>query len=509
MKINVSELRPAGYAYLLKKFDLSTMPQQHTSAVTTTNIRRSRVQGDFIEDIYPNKYWPGDNVGDHLEFALKYDGVILIHLALIFNAASEAEIVYYVKSKPTGKYARRIWFFYEFLTGKQLPVADLTRGNYTQALEPDLYYTVTPGKKIQRQRIINNLLGNKNFCPVVRRTNKLKKMDAVDLRKRCEDIITSYPPELLRRASRYLYNKETKSSFAIEHIRPDTSRREKFIALLELAEQEDFCEKELLIDLQNRIVDPRFKDVDYRTNQNYVGQTVSYQKEVIHYISPKPDDLPELMQGLLTSHQLMKTGCASPIIHAAVIAYGFVFLHPFEDGNGRIHRFLIHNIFSIQGLVPKGLMFPVSAVMLKNPADYANSLEAFSRPLMQFIEYSIDEVGQMTLLNDTACWYRYMDMTAQAEALYDFISQTIEDELVEELNFLADYDNTKKAIQDIIDMPDRLIDLFIQLCLQNNGNLSARKKAAHFDFLTDDELSLIEQAVRHGYEGTNTGRQII
>jgi hypothetical protein len=70
---------------------------------------------------------------------------------------------------------------------------------------------------------------------------------------------------------------------------------------------------------------------------------------------------------------------------------------------------------------------------------------------------------------------------------------------VEELSFLANYDKTKKAIQDIIDMPDRLIDLFIQLCLQNNGSLSARKRSSHFDFLTDEELAAMEQAVKDGY----------
>jgi hypothetical protein len=48
-------------------------------------------------------------------------------------------------------------------------------------------------------------------------------------------------------------------------------------------------------------------------------------------------------------------------------------------------------------------------------------------------------------------------------------------------------------------MPDRLIDLFIQLCLQNNGSLSARKRSAYFDFLTDEELLSMEQAVRDGY----------
>lgn len=134
-------------------------------------------------------------------------------------------------------------------------------------------------------------------------------------------------------------------------------------------------------------------------------------------------------------------------------------------------------------------MFPVSAVMLKNPADYDASLEAFSRPLLQQVEYILDKMGQMTVENETACWYQYMDMTAQAEALYEFVNKTIEEELVEELSFLANYDNTKKAIQDIIDMPDRLIDLFIQQCLQNNGTLSVRKRSAYFDFLTGDELT--------------------
>lgn len=499
MNINVLEARPAGYAYLLEMMGLTGMPHWHTSFVSSSGTHRSKVRNGTIQEIFPIKYWPGEKVGDHLEFALKYDGVNLGLLTCIFEKASQDEITKYVKSKPTGKYARRIWFLYEFLIGKQLPVDGLTFGNYVDALETEDYYTVQNGEKSSRHRIVNNLLGPKSFCPVVRRTERLAKLDSSDMRKRCEDVLTAYRPELLHRALSYLYNKETKSSFEIEQIKPNASKIEKFIKLLELAEEEDFCEKERLIELQNRIVDPRFKDSDFRVSQNYVGQTVFYQKEIIHFICPKPDDLENMMEGLIDSHKRMKVGNVCPVIHAATIAYGFVFLHPFEDGNGRIHRFLIHNILSLQRLVPHGLMFPVSALILKNPADYTASLEAFSRPLLQLIDYQLDEMGQMTVENDTACWYRYMDMTAQSEALYEFVSKTIEEELMEELNFLSNYDNTKKAIQDIIDMPDRLIDLFIKLCLQNNGSISARKRSAHFDFLTDKELSVIEQAVKSGY----------
>ncbi len=499
MEINVFDFRPAGYTYLLEKFALAGMPNWHRSSVSTTGTHFSKIQDGFVNEVFRTQYWPGEKVGDHLEFALKYDGVNLGLLAQIFKHISQEELTEYIKSKPTGKYARRIWFFYEFLTGKQLPINNITSGNYVNALDAKEYYTVQNGDKSPRHRIVNNLLGPQNFCPVIRRTEKLSRLDSADLRKRCEDIVTVYPSELLRRALSYLYNKETKSSFEIEHIKPNASRTEKFITSLELAEKEDFCNKERLTELQNRIVDPRFKDSDYRENQNYVGQTVAYQKEIIHFICPKPDDLPGLMAGLIESHKRMKAGNVSPVIHAAAIAYGFVFLHPFEDGNGRIHRFLMHNILSLQGIVPHGLMFPVSAVMLKNPADYDASLEAFSRPLLGLIDYQLDEMGQMTVENDTACWYQYMDMTAQAEALYGFVTKTIEEELTEELNFLANYDNTKKAIQDIIDMPDRLIDLFIQLCLRNNGKLSDRKRSTRFDFLTDEELVAMEQAVRDRY----------
>jgi hypothetical protein len=137
--------------------------------------------------------------------------------------------------------------------------------------------------------------------------------------------------------------------------------------------------------------------------------------------------------------------------------------------------------------------------MLKNPALYDHSLEAFSSPLMRLVEYDLDDLGQMIVQGETGRLYRYIDMTAQAEALYDFVKLTIEHELVEELDFLANYDRTKQAIQEIVDMPDRLIDLFIQLCLQNNGRLSTRKRESHFGFLTDDELASVESAVREGY----------
>ena len=514
--------RPAGYAALIDRLGLRVIPNWHESAIAATATRRVDATNQRVLETYPSRFWPGDALSDHLEFALKYDGTNLAILACIFRAMDVGEFTAYVRSRPTGKYARRLWFLWEMLTGQRLPIENLNRGNYVNLLEPEEYYTtrlvqsvivslgrdrkiiderpIRPTWQVRRQRINDNLLGDARFCPTVRRTETLRRFESADLPQRCRKVIAAYPPELLKRALSYLYTKETKSSFEIEHVEPNANRTERFIASLQLAEKEDFCNKPRLIDLQNRIVDPRFADADYRTTQNYVGERVAWRQERVHFACPKQKDLHTLMAGLIAAHEYMgKDDGVHPVIHAAAVAYGFVFLHPFEDGNGRIHRFLIHNVLARRGFTPNGLMFPVSAAMLKNPADYDASLEAFSRPLMPLVEYSLDEDGRMTVHNDTAVWYRYMDMTAQAEALFAFIEKTIDTELAEELTFLANYDRTKAAIQTIVDMPDRQIDLFIRFCLQNHGRLSAGKRASHFDFLTDDEITRMEQAVQDAY----------
>ena len=495
---NKPKYRSAGYAALIEWYNLDVIPNWHKSLVTASGVRRNESSEDVIVEIYPSKYWPGDTLGGHLEFALKYDGTNLAILSVLFQKAGQKDILEYIRTKPTGKYARRLWFLFEFLTGKTLPLDDLKRGNYFDLLEPDKYYTITPVRQVRRQRINDNLLGDRRFCPVVRRTDTLREFEISDLPGRCRQVVNRYSPAILKRALAYLYNKETKSSFEIEHIKPTSTRAERFVAMLQTAEQEDFCRKPRLLEVQNRIVDARFRDSDYRSSQNYVGETVAWQNERIHYACPRPEDLADLMDGLTAAHERMNAGGVAAVIQAASISYGFVFLHPFEDGNGRIHRFLIHNILARRGFTPEGIMFPVSAFMLKNPAAYNASLEAFSRPLMSLVEYSLDEDGCMTVNNDTAIWYRYIDMTPQAEALFRFIDQTIDTELANELAFLANYDKTKKAIQEIVDMPDRQIDLFIRFCLQNNGRLSARKRAGHFDFLLDEEVALLEQSVQSG-----------
>ena len=494
--------RLAGYDFLIARHELDVAPNWRSLFVSSTTASIADVQVEKNVDastVYSKSYWPGDGTGDHLGFALRYDGVNLGILAALFEAAPEVELAAWIAASPTGKYRRKAWFLYEFLTGRKLPLSDLGQGNYVELLEPERYFIVSPGQRVKRQRIVNNLLGSRDFCPLVRRTSKIASMDDAKIQYLCGSIADSTSPELLNRALAYLYAEETKSSFWIEGEKPDSSRTARFIRLMRSAENRDFCVKPLLIEAQNQIVEKRFRNANYRDVQVYVGQTTRNWGEDIHYVCPKPEDVPKLMEGLLAAHAIMGKGGIPAVVHAAVASYGLVFLHPFEDGNGRLHRFLIHNVLSTREAIPKGFIIPVSAAMLKSRWLYAQSLEQFSTRLRPLVKYQLDAAGRMDVEGDTARLYKYIDFTAQAEALCDFIELSVSNELRGELDYLEKYEWTKAAMQEIVDMPDHLVNNFIKLCRLNGGRLSTNKRRKLFDFLTDGELGALESAVRKGF----------
>jgi hypothetical protein len=499
-----TDLKPAGYDELVRRYSLKVMPHYVTSFVTAGKGRRQTIiDGHKKRELYPLPYYPGESLGDHLTFALKYEGVSLEILAAVFQAVSPREIEAVVRETPTGKYARQIWFLYEFLTGKELDLEPLKIGNYIDVLDEGKYITARR-EPVSRQRINNNLLGDRRFCPLVRKTEELKRYQQLDFQARTKEVIGRYPEEILQRAVAYLFTKETKSSFEIERATPDQKRAARFVELLRRAGEMDFFTRERLIELQQAVVDARFAIDDFRKDQNYVGQSVGYGQEIVHFVPPRPDDLAELMAGMFSCHQRMMASGVHSVIAAAIIAFGFVFMHPFDDGNGRIHRFLIHNILAKSGFTPQGMIFPVSATLVQNMKDYDQTLELFSKPLLPSIDFDLDELGQMRVKNDTALHYRYIDMTAIAERMFGFIEKTIDKELVAELDLLVNYDRARAAMREVVDMPDRMVDLFMWICRESGGRISRNKRNSLFAKLTDDEVAGLEECVRKAF-GLNAG----
>ena len=140
-----------------------------------------------------------------------------------------------------------------------------------------------------------------------------------------------------------------------------------------------------------------------------------------------------------------------PVIAAAVLAFGFVYIHPFEDGNGRIHRYLMHHVLARRGFNPAGLHFPVSAAILDRITEYRSVLESYSSRLLPCVQWEATQRGNVKVLNDTADFYRFFDATPHAEFLYECVRQTIEQDLPNEANFLRNFDRFRIGIENMID----------------------------------------------------------
>jgi hypothetical protein len=231
----------------------------------------------------------------------------------------------------------------------------------------------------------------------------------------------------------------------------------------------------------------------YRREGGFIGvHDRTTNLPIPEHISAKWDDLSQLMDSLIEVNYLLKDSSFDPILATTLVAFGFVFIHPFEDGNGRLHRYLLHHVLAETGFTPKGIVFPISAVILKKIEQYRRVLEEYSRPRLEFIEWRPTEKGNIEVLNETINLYRYFDATKQAEFLYDCVQETIEKTLPEEVSYLQKYDELKAFLNSYIDMPDRLITLLIQFLNQGQGELSKRVRKKEFQFLTEREIQVIE-----------------
>ena len=500
-----SNTRPAGYSRLLEEFQVRALPHDIEVYVANTHSRSQQVVDGRTRRIVPAPQWPGDDTYSHLKFALRYEGLHLGILRAVLPRLDPVELAAQIRAEPTGAYARRIWFLTESFTGTPLDLPDLTMGNYTPLADPEAVYTGTI-RRSARHRVAMNLLGDLDFCFLLRRTTELAHADAQRFDITCEKLMQEVPPEIFQRTLDYLYSKETRSSFAIEHETPDQKRAANFVRLLQQSNSQDYLQRDALVTLQNAIVDSRFantggwRDTVQPPEQNFLAGARAPNFEGIHFIPPRPQEINALMTGWLRASRLALESEAPPVVVAAAIAWAFVFLHPFTDGNGRIHRFLIHHVLARRGFAPRGLVFPVSASMLEDHCAYDTSLETFSKPLLPLLEWQMDDNRRLRVLHDSSDLYRFIDYTAIATALYQFVQRTVERDLPQELTFLRGYDNARSAMHDILELPDPLADRFIQFCKQNGWRLSiAKRNTGGLEKLTDSEIAALEAAVRKAF----------
>lgn len=200
----------------------------------------------------------------------------------------------------------------------------------------------------------------------------------------------------------------------------------------------------------------------------------------------------KLLDGLVKTDSKLEKSEFHPVLTAAMIAFGFVFIHPFVDGNGRIHRYLIHHILAKMKFTPQGIIFPVSAAILERIDDYRKVLESYSHPVLDFIEWKTTQDHNVEVLNDTSDYYKYYDATLQAEFLFDCIDYTIKEIIPGEVSYLENFDQMKAWLDDNFEMPDKMVAMLIRFLELNNGVLSSRARTKEFSTLNKEEIQLIE-----------------
>lgn len=492
-----------GYAQLAEQFQLPIRPLECVAVIdTTAKVRQTVPMGGYDLIKYEPRYRPDAGLIGQLQFALRYEGLNLELLSLLFAHTGRADIEDYLHRQPESGVARRLGFLYEWLTGQQINGAVVPKAAaYVPVADEVLQFALADGPRDARFRVTNNLPGNQSFCPMVRKTEYLRAMTSKNLQQRTLDTLARYDHDLLRRAAAFLYLKETHSSFEVEREKPSPERAQRFADLLREAEGGNPLSEDRFVTLQNAVLDPRFHEMEYRQKQNWIGQDLGYRKKV-DFVPARPEDVPQLMAGLIEFSESFRSKPHSidAVIAASMLAFGFVFIHPFMDGNGRLHRFLIHDALSASGFTPKGIVLPVSAVILASQKEYVDALERFSQPLRARTSYD-PEVPDAPATGNDAVYFRFFDATAQATFLYWALERTVYHDLVDEVSFLLGFDAAHTALRGMIDWPAHSLDLFIRLVHQNDGQLSKTKRESHFEWMTDDEVRQAEAQVAQSFNG--------
>jgi hypothetical protein len=486
----------AGYAYLINHYELSVPAPIILSVISKSH---KKYETDDWR-VFTPRHAPRSGLYEQLTFALRYEGIDLSVLNALFREIQDAEVENIINSEPASIYARRIWFLYEYLTDHVLDVPDNNQRSYADLIDTKIQYS-GPSRPSKRHRINNNLPGVKGFCPLIRRTEALDDFINQNLSQKALESVGAIHPDILMRAASFLLLEDSKASFAIEGETPPHDRAVRWGGIIGEAGKSPLTKAEFERLQKEVITDRRFIHMGYRKEGGFIGR---HDREtampIPDHISARHQDIDALMESLIEAASLLNESEFPPVLAAALIAFGFVFIHPFEDGNGRLHRYLLHHVLLEAGFTPEGLVFPVSAVILKRISAYKATLEAYSKPRLSFVDWRPTDKGNIEVLNETIDLYRFFDATPQAEFFYQCVHETITKALPDEVKYLQRYDQMKAFVNSYIDMPDRTADLLINFIHQNDGKLSKNKRNKEFPKLTDKEVEVFEDKFAEIFE---------
>lgn len=502
-----------GYRFALHQVGRADWPLRVESRVGTRPMRELYGESRLVQT-FPDAYAPVCSdayaIFEHLAFALKHEGIDLAALAAVFETVEASDIANWIARKPTGKYARKIGFLYEWLTGLEVPIdATHVAGPYEPVLDEAEYFS-GPAINVARWRVRDNLPGTRFWCPTIHRTTlRGETVGAFDVRAQLAHVRSRVPAAVFERALAFAYLAETRATYAIEHEAPTPTQRQAFLRALQTAGDLPVSIRlsgsrlEQLQDLLFRGV-PTFVVYGERGNDIFVGSGGPGGLRRIDYPCPPARAVESLLAGLRrAAAERLAPSTVPPVVFAAAVSFGFVFIHPLNDGNGRIHRFLIHEALVERNALERATLIPVSAAMLAHLPDYDAALRTYSATVrvaaqaIANVPHAIEATEPFAFqgYEQVQALYRYPILTDQVSYLERTIARCVSENLLAESQFLMRFDEARRRVSDQMNLPGNRLDLLITLILQNGGTLSKTKRQTTFPDLSDDAVAQAQQAI--------------
>lgn len=478
-----------GYAYIAK---VCNIPDGFLEETSIIDSRVNKMQKDGKIARYPSKSSPEGDLLSHIAFALKNEPINLFVLTSGLSKIEEKDITHRINTSPNSVPLRMAGYVWEHVHQKELDVIN-TSASYVKFFNESEYVT-GDSKRSSKWRIDFNGLGDLSWCPIIKRTSYIKEMMEKSLLKETSDFLTVVNPEILERAISWLYMSETKSSFLIENEIPSHEKSKAFAHLLSKIDGTDKLDEDFLVAIQNEIIgNPLDKAFCFRWNQNWLSKGPLDRESSITYIPPKPELSTELMpfvMGFANNSQV------DEIIKASVLSYSFVYMHPFNDGNGRISRYLIHHALAQSDYLQNGIILPVSVAMENDEAKYLSSLTSFSKPARLLCDVFLDNEYKPNFnwheLSDNA--FRYIDLTKQTEYLFSVLDKSLELSLKKEIEFLTNFDRIFNEANKRLDIRNNYLNELIIGAMDNDGKVSNNKRKK-FSFLSSEVFEEIEKII--------------
>ena len=453
--------------------------------------RSSRLADGIRTETFVPAMRPGNDLRGHLTFHLKHEVPHLELLSRVFERIDPADLSAWIEDEPSSQYARRAGFLFEWLTGRTLQCRVPIAGPYVDAIDDQKLVAASEEQAVlnRRWRLRDNLPGTPAFCPIILKTDEFNQAITVDIKRLLADLAEEFGSDLLLRSSVWMALRESRSSFAIEGETDQSDRVHRFAQVLAQRTGEGALpiDQATLSQLQVEILGLRttLQQFGIRRSPVFVGEMARFQP-VVHYIAPPATDLQSMLEGLATFWE--RTQGQSAVMRSAVMAFGFVYIHPLADGNGRVHRFLINDALRRAGLIEAPMILPVSSLVTRDASErrsYDRILDEVSRPLMAALAGHYEFSSTQTVYPDgirsnllfkgesigRPVW-RYPDLTRHVLYLAHVIARTITEDMREESRYLRNHSQARSAIKDVVEMPDLLADRIIRSIAANGGELS-------------------------------------